>query len=137
MTSEQLEVVSRLEHARTDGQFQETPCNLDDLLEVIRSAPSGLGSGELSCIAVARRIRAIAFMTDDQDARWFASRNLGLTVETTPKLYAWLHFQRQLTDSDHIEVVREHERHESRPLTKYFCEAYHEALRCRLMDGHS
>lgn len=97
-------------------------------------APKGLGSGELSCIATAYRIRSIGFMTDEKKARGFASQKLGLTVETTPKLYAWLHCYQYLGDGDHEDVIREHERYEVRPLSKYFQEAYEAAMRCRLMQ---
>lgn len=73
-------------------------------------------------------------MTDEKKARKFASRQLGLAVETTPKLYAWLHYHLHLGDGDHEDVIREHETYEDRPLTSFFREAYGEAMRCRLMQ---
>ena len=76
-------------------------------------------------------------MTDDKRARNFASERLELRVETTPKLYAWLHYKCHLSDGDHEEIIREHETYEHRPLTKFFREAMEEAMRCRLMQRFS
>lgn len=73
-------------------------------------------------------------MTDEKKARKFASKQLGLAVETTPKLYAWLHYHLHLGDGDHEDVILEHEIYEDRPLTSFFREAYGEAMRCRLMQ---
>lgn len=131
---ERTEMMQRLERARQKGAFPCQPCSLDDLADTSRIAPRGLGSGELSCIAVAYRVRSIAFMTDERQARHVASRVFGLEVETTPKLYAWLHYHQHLAGVDHEDVIREHESYESRPLTRFLCEAYEEAMRCRLMS---
>jgi predicted nucleic acid-binding protein len=134
MTPEKQELITRLEKARKDGYFPSQECELDDLAELARQAPSGLGSGEMSCIAMAYRIRSLAFITDEKKARKFAESKLSLTVETTPKLYAWLHYKQFLSDGDHPEVINEHENFEKMPLTKFLHEAYEEALRCRLMS---
>lgn len=135
MTIEKAELIRRLEQARKNGQFPLQECDLDDLSALVRQAPKGLGSGELSCIATAYRIRSIAFMTDERQARHFASTKLGLAVETTPKLYAWLHYYQHLGSGDHDDIINEHEMYEVRPLTKFFKEAYEEAMRCRLMQS--
>lgn len=130
---ERTEMMRRLERARQNGGFPIEPCSLDDLANMSRLAPKGLGSGELSCIAVAYRVQSIAFMTDEKQARHFASAKFGLNVETTPKLYAWLHYRQHLGGSDHEDVIREHEMYESRPLTQFLREAFDEAMRCRVM----
>lgn len=130
---ERTEMMQRLERARRRGGFSTQPCSLDDLADISRQAPRGLGSGELSCIAVAYRVRSIAFMTDEKQARHVASTKFGLNVETTPKLYAWLQYWQHLGGGDHDDVIREHEMYEARPLTRFFQEAYEEAMRCRLM----
>lgn len=135
MTAEKSEMIIRLKKARKNGQFSVQECELDDLAALVRQAPKGLGSGELSCIATAYRIRSIAFMTDERQARHFASTQLGLAVETTPKLYAWLHYYQHLGAGDHDDIIREHELYEVRPLTRFFKEAYIEAMRCRLMQN--
>lgn len=90
MTPEKAELIGRLERAQKNGGFPVQGCELDDLAALVRQAPKGLGSGEMSCIATAYRIRSIAVMTDEKKARNYASKQLGLTVETTPKLYGWL-----------------------------------------------
>lgn len=70
----------------------------------------------------------------DKQARHVASTKFALNVETTPKLYAWLHYRQHLGGGDHEDVIREHEMYEARPLTRFFQEAYDEAMRCRLMS---
>lgn len=132
-TPERTEMMRRLERARLNGGFPTQPCSLDDLADISRQAPRGLGSGELSCIAVAYRVRSIAFMTDEKQARHVASTKFSLNVETTPKLYAWLHYQQHLGGGDHDDVICEHETYEPRPLTRFFQEAFEEAMRCRLL----
>ena len=137
MTPEKGELIKRLENARADGVFPIQECDLEDLAVIARITPRGLGSGEVSCIATAYRIRSIAFMTDEKMARKFASEKLGLHVETTPKLYAYLHYGGYLSDGDHEEIIREHEIYEHRPLTVFFRKAFDEAMRCRLMQRYS
>lgn len=134
MTPQKIELIRRLEKARRSNEFPVQACDLEDLVLLSQQAPKGLGSGEMSCIATAYRIRSIAFMTDEKRARKYASDRLGLNVETTPKLYAWLHYNRHLSDGDHKDVILEHESFESRPLTEFFQLAYEEALRCRMMQ---
>ena len=127
------EMMHRLERAMRSGAFPMQPCSLEDLVDMTRLAPRGLGSGELSCIAVAYRVRSIAFLTDDKQARHVASTKFSLAVETTPKLYGWLHYHQHLGSGDHEDVIREHETYETRPLTRFLRESYEEAMRCRLM----
>ena len=132
-TPERAEMMRRLERARRNGGFPLQPCSLDDLADISRQAPRGLGSGELSCIAVAYRVRSIAFMTDEKQAGHVASTNFSVNVETTPKLYAWLHYRQHLGGGDHADVICEHEMYEPRPLTRFLHEAFEEAMRCRLL----
>ena len=127
------ELNERFGIARQGGGFQIQACDLDDLLAVSRNAPLALSSGELSCIAVAYRAPTFAFMTDEKKARKYAEEKLSLRVETTPRLYGWLHYWRHLLDGDHQNVISEHEKYERRPLTKHFHEAYEAALQYRLM----
>jgi len=134
VTTVKTEMMNRLDKARTAGVFPVQECDLDDLVTLSNTAPRGLGSGEMSCMAMAYRIRTLAFMTDEKKARKYAETKLGLNVETTVKLYAWLHFHGHLSDGDHADIIQEHEIYESRPLTPFFQDAFHEALRCRLME---
>ena len=134
MTPAKTELIRRLEKARQEGNFPVQGCELEDLVALTRIAPKGLGSGEMSCMATAYRIRSVAFMTDERRARNFASEKLQLNVETTPKLYAWLHYHLHLSGTDHEDVIREHELYEARPLTLFFREAFEAALRCQTMQ---
>jgi len=134
VTPEQTELIRRFNAARNENVFSTQACELDDLLLVSRGAPVGLGSGELSCIAVAYKLTTIGVMTDERQARLYAEQALRLIVETTPKLYAWLHYNRHLSDGDHGEIIAEHEKYERRPLTKFLNEAYEAALQHRLIS---
>lgn len=136
-TTESEELMRRLHSAQKSGAFPVHPCGLEDLLNVSRSAPRGLGAGELSCIAVAYSIRSLAFMTDEKQARFYANDRLHLVVETTPRLYGYLHFHNHLNDSDHPKVVSEHEKYEQRPLTAFLNEAYRHAMMCRCLGSVS
>lgn len=135
VTDEMRELIERLQLARKNGSFSKQGCALEDLLAVTQMAPAGLSSGELSCIAVVYRITTMAIMTDERQARYFAKEKLGMRVETTPRLYGWLHFHRYLYDGDHPEIIAEHEKYERRPLTKFLNEAYESALQYRLMES--
>lgn len=132
ITEEQKELIRRFHSALKDKSFINETCDLDDLIAVSRNAPIGLSSGELSCIAIAYKIRTIAVMTDEKKARHYAEQTLQLRVETTPKLYGWLHFHRHLSDGDHLDVIKEHEKYERRPLTAFFNVAYEAALQFRM-----
>lgn len=133
ISPEQTELMGRLRNERDAGRFPVQGCSLDDLLVVLSKIPKGLGAGELSCIAAAYGVRSIAFMTDERLARREAEGKLSLSVETTPRLYGYLHYHQHLNDGDHNAVIAEHEKFEKRPLTKFFQETYEEATRCRLM----
>lgn len=132
-TKEQSELMERLQKERKEGGFPIQECSLQDLLNVTKNASKKLGSGELSCLAVAYKIRSIAVMTDEKLAKKHAEKNLNLKVETTPRLYGYLHYHLHLSDADHDFVINEHERFEKRPLTEFFNKARDEAMRCRCM----
>lgn len=131
-TTEQNELKDRLKQALAKGSISIQHCDLDDLITVARMAPKKLSSGELSCLAMSYRISTIAIMTDEKLARRFAELTLNLRVETTPKLYGWLHYQRKLNDSDHSDIIQEHEKFERRPLTAFLNIAYETALQYRV-----
>ncbi len=134
VTPQKQEMMNRLVRARSVGRFPVQECSIEDLMAISGKAHGRLGAGELSCMATAYRIRSIAFMTDELLARKYAKDQLQLSIETTPRLYGYLHYHRHLGDSDHADVVAEHESFESRPLSRYLNEAFHEAMRCRLMN---
>lgn len=132
---ESIELMQRLKTAQRNGAFPIQPCELEDLLNVSQTAPKGLGAGELSCIAVAYKVRSLAFMTDEKKARYHARDRVMIAVETTPRLYGFLHFYRHLGDSDHAEVIAEHQRFEKRPLTTFLDDAYRHAMYCRCLSS--
>ncbi|MGZ8175948.1 MAG: hypothetical protein ACXWT8_22270 [Methylobacter sp.] len=135
-TPEDTEMIDRLKNARNQNKFPVIECDLDSLALIASTAPKGLGSGELSCIAASYQIRNVSFMTDEYKARQFSANELKLNVQTTPMLYAWLHFHFHLSDSDHRSVLEEHECFEKKiRLTNFFEDAYQEAARCRLMSA--
>lgn len=137
ITPEQKQLMERLEDALEEGQFQRQECSLEDLLAISDKSPGKLGAGELSCLAIAYRIRTISMLTDEKLARDYASKTLKLEVGTTPRLYGYLHFHYHLSESDHGLVIEEHERFERRPLTKFLNEAFETALRCKLMTSQN
>lgn len=137
ITPEQQELMDRLMANRANGRFPVQECSLDDLLTISERAPGKLGSGELSCIAAAYGIRNIAVMTDEKLARKYAQGRLGLSVETTPRLYGYLHYHLHLRGDDHDEVINEHKRFEIRPLTDFFNQTFNDAKRCRQMANMS
>ena len=135
LSEEKQELFSRLKKAKDDGGFAIESCSLEDLYEVSKIAPRGLGDGEISCIALVRGLSSLAFMTDERKARKFAESRLGQRVETTPRMYGWLCFHNYLGEFDHDAIISEHERFESRPLTKYFEIAKESALIYRLRES--
>ncbi|WP_331832145.1 hypothetical protein VUG52_23365 [Pseudomonas sp. LH21] len=128
----QEELKNRLKSALRRKAISIQHCDLESLIAVAKLAPKKLSSGELSCIAMSYSISTIAVMTDEKLARKFAETSLSLRVETTPKLYGWLHYHLRLVDSDHAEIISEHESYERRPLTVFFNEAYEVALQYRV-----
>jgi predicted nucleic acid-binding protein len=128
-----VEMRARLSNARARGNFSIASCSLDTLFSLSQTAPVGLSSGEISSIAAAIENQG-TFMTDEKQARHHARERLNLEVETTPRLYGWLHFHRHLIDADHAEIVCEHERFERRPITRFLEDAYYSALQYRLMQ---
>jgi hypothetical protein len=136
-TQEELDLQDRLRHERSKGAFQAYHLDIEDLQDIIiLESRRRLSKGELSSIAFARKTRQ-AFLTDDQKARNLARQVIDRTmVQTTPHLFGWLCFINHLGDGDKDRIIHEHSQF-NRPLSPYFEEMYHEALRCRLMSRSS
>ncbi|MBN7766313.1 hypothetical protein [Pectobacterium brasiliense] len=126
------ELKNRLRSALKNKFISIQHCDLESLITVTRLAPKRLSSGELSCIAMSYNCATIAVMTDEKLARRFAENKLSLNVETTPKLYGWLHYTNKLSDSDHKEIILEHEKFEKMPLTEFFNSAYETSLKYKV-----
>jgi hypothetical protein len=131
-TSEEKELIKRLNSERGANRFQTYQLTIDDLLDFeVLERRKRLGKGELSTIVFAKRT-ALAIVTDDQKARRLAGAELSASsVQTTPQLLGWLIFTQRLGDGDVDRVVDEHQRMK-RPLSKFFREAYELALQYRL-----
>lgn len=135
-TDGQNELKERLTAALSKNKVSIQHCDLKDLIKIALLAPKKLSSGELSCIAMSYNLSNISVMTDEKLARRFSEEKLMLRVETTPKLYGWLHYSLKLSDTDHSDIIKEHELFERRPLTKFFNEAYEVALQYRIGNLH-
>jgi len=131
---EERELRARLEEARTGGAFQTCELDITDLQTIeILEQRKRLGKGELSSIALAKKIGQ-ACLTDDQKARRLAAEVIEPSkVQTTPHLFGWLVFMMHLADGEVNTVVSEHEAM-GRPLATYFRKVHQEACRCRLME---
>lgn len=124
---------SRLRNAQAQSDFTSYPLDISDLQTIqLLENRKKLGKGELSAIAFALKVHQ-AFLSDDQNAKKLGREVLEqASVQTTPHLLAWLFYFNQLTDSDHVTIIKEH-KDMNRPLSEYFHQAYLEACRCRLM----
>lgn len=123
------ELQRRLEDARCTGQFEVHSCTLNDLQDISRLEDrKRLGKGELSSIAFAMR-RGLAVLTDDQGARKLSSAVGVHSTQTTPHLHSWLIFTRKLDDSDHTNVLSQHQQMEG-SLARHLEAAYVLALQC-------
>lgn len=140
-TASEQELQKRLQIAQANNDFQSYQLDIDDLQTVeILKRRKQLGIGELSSLALALKTRQ-ALLTDDQKARKLTQevlKDMGNIIQkhpghqTTPQLLGWLFFSGCLTDRDKDTIIQQHNAM-SRPLEKYFCEMYAEALRCRCM----
>jgi hypothetical protein len=129
------ELIRRFVKAQHDGFFMAVEMSIEDLQEVARLEEiHRLGKGELSSIALARKI-FIGLTTDDRSAFILAQRELARPedVQTVPQLLGWLIFNGIINDSDKDSIIKEHcdmgESHQ-----EHFEEIYIEAMRCRLMN---
>lgn len=135
------ELQKRLMNAQANADFKSYQLDIDDLQTVeILKRRKQLGMGELSSLALALKTRQ-ALLTDDQRARRLTQeviRDMKDVVpnhpghQTTPHLVGWLFFCNHITDSEKDIIILQHGEM-NRPLEKYFCEMYMEALRCRCM----
>lgn len=140
-TSCERELRERLRTAQSNNDFRSYQLDIDDLQTVeILKRRKQLGMGELSSLALALKTRQ-ALLTDDQKARALSREVIKELEEnipnhpghqTTPHLAGWLFFSGQLSDGDKEILIQQHKAMD-RPLARYFCEMYTEAMRCRCM----
>ena len=122
------ELVSRLRREQASSRFTAFPCDISDL-ETLLEHRQRLGKGEISSIAFAMKFRQ-AVLTDDQKARRLATNAGHEAVQTTPHLFSWLIYNRQLADSDKDTVIAQHCELDG-ILAKHLEDAYVLALRYR------
>ncbi len=130
----ELTLQNTLKLARQKGEFKSYHLDIDDLqdVELLRNRKN-LGMGELSSIALARKISQ-AFLSDDKKAIRLAEDVMsGVKPQTTSHLFGWLFFHRHLVDSDKDQIIDEQEQNE-RNLREQFENAYLEAMRCMIMN---
>lgn len=122
----------RLKQEQLKGEFQAYRLSIEDLQDVgVLENRLRLGKGELSSIALARKINQ-AFLTDDQKARKFAAGIMTGMVQTTPHLFGWLIFTGRLADGDKNTIITDHKTLAG-ILSPHFESMYEESLRCQLM----
>ena len=116
--------------------FASEPISLSDLTAVANIPEvRRLGRGEIAALALARKLRS-AILTDDQRARWLASKAGVDRAQTTPHLLGWLLYEGALSDGDVGDIIIEHERQVAEKqgrLSVHFRRIHEEACRCRLL----
>lgn len=125
------ELKGRLRQAHTEGKFSVHTCTIDDLqaissLELRRA----LGKGELSSIAIAKRIN-LGFLSDDAKALKLSKSEQVVATQSVPHLLAWLMFSKGLTDGEANQVISEHVAL-NRSLKQQLQEAKEHSLKCLL-----
>jgi predicted nucleic acid-binding protein len=120
-----------LKECRKRGDFKTISLDIEDLQEVERlKKRKKLGLGELSSIALAKKI-GLAFFTDDQSARKMAVEifKSSCYCQTTPHLVGWLFFKSYLSDSDKDILINQHKENGG-DLETCLNNIYREAMRC-------
>ncbi|MDR1013310.1 MAG: hypothetical protein LBL38_03520 [Lactobacillales bacterium] len=119
------------------GEFSSYELSLEDLQEQeVLSSRKRLGLGELSTLAFVKG-KMLAFMSDDQKARKFASEILSSGfIQTTPHLVSWLAFCGHISESDKIAIIKDHEKNGGN-ISKYLEGGYAFGCQCRQMANPS
>lgn len=131
---ERSELQSRLRREISNGDFKCCKIDIEDLQQVeIIENRMRLSKGEISSIVFAKKSQQ-AFMTDDKKASKLARTVLDIgMVQSTTHLLAWLYFAGRLQDSDRNTVILDLTTLNRGSLKSHIDDAYHEALRCRLL----
>ena len=91
------------------SRFEVTIDDLQDVINAARQQGSDrrLGYGEMSCAALARRLRHAVLTDNKRDFKAIEVLVDGL-LQTTPRLLRWLYLVGRLTDGDVKDVIKEH-----------------------------
>lgn len=124
-----VELKDRLRQAHTEGKFAVHTCTIDDL-HAIRSLElrKALGKGELSSIAIAKRIN-LGFLSDDTKALKLSQNEQVVATQNVPHLLSWLMFSKGLSDGDASKIINEHVAL-NRSLKNQLQEAREHSLQC-------
>ncbi|WP_045768002.1 hypothetical protein [Xanthomonas albilineans] len=130
-TTNQIELMNRLKHEQERGSFAHHSCDIGDLQTIkMLESRKRISKGELSSIAFAMKIGQ-AVITDDQEARKLSTNSGHQLTQTTPHLFAWLHFSGHLGDSDKATVISQHKAMDGH-IGPHLEKAYLMALECKL-----
>jgi len=125
------ELTGRLRQAHTEGKFTVCPCTIDDLQAISSlQLQKSLGKGELSSIAIAKRIN-LGFLSDDIKALRLSKSEKIIATQDVPHLLSWLMFSKGLTDGEANQVISEHISL-NRSLKQQLQEAKEHSLQCLL-----
>ena len=121
-------------HIRQDN-VSRIDLTIDDLQDLITLArqhgfDKRLGHGEISCAALARRLRT-AVLTDNKRDFVAVKELADGNLQTTPRLLGWLYLDSHLTDPDVASVLAEHRESGGR-MSCVYEQAYREACEKRL-----
>lgn len=125
-----------LSPAHRAGEVDQLKVTVDDLRDVINAArqqgsDKRLGCGEISCAALARRLRQAVLTDNKRDFRAIEKLVDGL-LQTTPRLLGWLYIVGRLTDGDIKDVIKEH-CSSGGQMSRIYEQAHREACEQRLM----
>lgn len=125
------ELKGRLRQAHTEGKFSVCACTIDDLQAIssLRLRKS-LGKGELSSIAMAKRIN-LGFLSDDLMALKLSRSEKVIATQDVPHMLSWLMFSKGLTDGEASQVIDEHVAL-NRSLKQQLQEAKDHSMKCLL-----
>ena len=126
----------RLARRIEQGEVDQLKVTVDDLRDVISAArqqgsDKRLGCGEISCAALARRLRQAVLTDNKRDFRAIEKLVDGL-LQTTPRLLGWLYIVGRLTDGDIKDVIKEH-CSSGGQMSRIYEQAHREACEQRLM----
>lgn len=112
-TPERLALRDLLRDCLAQKRVTQMGVSIEALQETIQQAKrlgldKRLGQGELSCAALARSLGHAAVLTDNRRDFNAITSLADERLQKTPQLLGWLYVEGHLTDSDVVDVIREH-----------------------------
>ena len=136
LSEQRLRLRDRLKIHIQRGDVSQIDVAIDDLQNLIGVArqhgyDTRLGHGELSCAALARRLRYAVLTDNKRDFRAIEELADGL-LQTTPRLLGWLYLDGHLTDGDVKDIIEQH-RDSGGQMGRVYEQVHHEACEKRLV----